>query len=198
MNNQPVSKKIMKPILAIRAAITAVLAVAASTFKDFVNGLRMLDFRPANGFRPGAAHPSTLTPRNHTRKTQDAALLVETALPAAASTTVNGAKIDTNAQSFREGDEYEILLELPALTTTQLPNAATLTGTIMASAASDGSSPDTLATVVLTGAGGVGAAANSVRVRVQRDTKRYIFGRTVSSGTYTDSSSKKSTISLNF
>lgn len=128
---------------------------------------------------------------------KDAELKKTRALPSAASQTVDGAAIDLGHGSF--GDfvaPAELKISAPAVTTTMLPNAATLTYSTIHSDNADLSSPSVLHSAALTqtGAGGVGAAADSVVVRPPVDVKRYVGLRIVSSATVTDSSSVSATL----
>ena len=100
---------------------------------------------------------------------QDSVYTSSTALPSATNGTV------TQAAGFdMEGGSKSDFLALaegvvtaPALNTTQLPNAATMTYNLIASATPNLASPTTVQAGILvqTGAGGVGAAAASNRVR---------------------------------
>jgi len=77
----------------------------------------------------------------------DAALYESKALPA------GGANADSDAITIPAGDRgrMKIGIKIPALTTTQLPDAETITVTLKIGTT-------TIGTVVMTGAGGVGAA----------------------------------------
>lgn len=116
------------------------------------------------------------------RNLRDADLRVTHVLPAAASTTIVTSGIDLGAltpQASRP-DGLELVFKVPALDATALPNTRTLTLTIEASDdPAFGSGVDVLATKVITGAGGVGAAADEARCGVQSNTKRYVRGKGV-------------------
>lgn len=97
----------------------------------------------------------------------DAALNVSGALPNGATTSTVVFDTATSNRADQSGRmEYEI--QAPALTTGQLADAATMTYAVLMSANADGSSPVLIYDKVLvqTGAGGVGAAANSARFRL--------------------------------
>jgi hypothetical protein len=97
---------------------------------------------------------------------RDADLRVTRALPGAASTTVTSTPIDLGAISADGARDVnaELVGKVAALNTTQLPDTRTVTLTIEASDDSAfGSGVDVLGTKVVTGAGGVGAAASELR-----------------------------------
>ena len=106
------------------------------------------------------------------------------ALPAAASTSTNSTAIDLgagdqSATSSTGGGPYvigtiELELNVPALSTTIVPNASTVTYSVQLSTTSNFAS---IATTILydtvTGAGGVGVAAYQQRVRLPSTAPRY-------------------------
>lgn len=100
---------------------------------------------------------------------RDAGLAKTLVLPSGAVTVTVATGLDvgpaTTQGQFVPNPDGDFLLESPILTTTQLPNAATIVYDIIGSANSNLSSPVVLGSSVLTvtGAGGVGAAAVSVR-----------------------------------
>lgn len=105
------------------------------------------------------------------------------ALPSAANTTVTAnTSLDTEASSIADFIAYcELLLTAPALNTTQLPNAATMTYNVVASANSNLAGAVVItggqSVIVQTGAGGAGAAAATGRIRLPSNigaTGRYI------------------------
>jgi hypothetical protein len=129
------------------------------------------------------------------RAVKDALLLKETALPAAASATVNGEAIDLG-----QGENvtpFDVVLELPELSTTELPDTKTLTTKIQDSA-DNSSFADlaTVATVVQTGAGGAGAAAVSRRFALPSNARRYIRAVATAGADTTDMSAKDMTLDL--
>lgn len=114
----------------------------------------------------------------------DVTLRSTLSLPNGAATTTSTA-IDlghgSNGGNFTDN---EFLLEVPAVNATQLPNTQTLTYSVVSSASSDLSSPTVhnAAQLVQTGAGGAGAAAAQVRLRLPSDCKRYVGIKCVKSG----------------
>jgi len=108
---------------------------------------------------------------------RDALLKVARALPNGAASVTSDA-IDLGVSS--KGNFLalvELLVTVPTLNVTELPDAKVMTYFLVESANSDLSSP----TVVLrlekltqTGAGGAGAAGATQRVRISTDSKRYI------------------------
>jgi hypothetical protein len=89
----------------------------------------------------------------------------------------SGAALDLGLTAF--GDfvaQAEFLLTAPALTTTEQPDAKTLTYDIIQSDNADLSSPVALypGVLVQTGAGGAGAAGGTFTFRVPVDVKRYV------------------------
>lgn len=117
---------------------------------------------------------------------RDAQLEVSRALPNGAGNATSAASIDTGVRSAAgrliAGCELEI--DAPALTTGELPNAATMTYDVVASDNADLSSPTIVASgwLVQTGAGGVGAAAAKKRWRPPTDSKRYYGLKATNSG----------------
>jgi hypothetical protein len=112
----------------------------------------------------------------HQRNLRDNDLRVTRALPGAASTTVTSTPIDLGANgSFSSRDNnLELVGKVAALNATQLPDTRTVTLSIEASDdPAFGSGVDVLASKVLTGAGGAGAAADEVRAGIASFTKRY-------------------------
>ena len=93
---------------------------------------------------------------------KDAQVKNTRALPAAASSTVDGAGLDLGHGSF--GDfvaQAEFKLSAPAVNATMAPDTRTFTYSIIHSDNADLSSPSVLysSVIVQTGAGGAGAAA---------------------------------------
>lgn len=101
---------------------------------------------------------------------RDASLKQTVALPSAANGNVNAATgLDMEVTAASDFVALtEVFVSAPALNTTQLPNAATMTYNLIASASANMASPTTLQASVLvqTGAGGTGAAAATDRVRL--------------------------------
>jgi hypothetical protein len=114
------------------------------------------------------------------RQTQDALLTVTRALPGSGA-TVTSTSLDlgqTTADCVNES--IDVLLTVPAVPS--LANAETLTTTFQDSADNSTFAAITgIATFVLTGAGGVGVAASSRRVKLPPATRRYIRASIVGS-----------------
>ena len=118
------------------------------------------------------------TKRAFQRNLRDKDLLKSFVLPAAASTTVISAIIDTDLRTAQGSfpDGVEAVVKTPALSTTIIPNAATATLSIEQSddLAFGAGLVDILATVVSTGAAGAGVAAAEARAMLGMGTKRYL------------------------
>jgi hypothetical protein len=89
------------------------------------------------------------------------------------------AEIDTGDRTDRGvlPDGVELVVAIPALTTTIVPDTRTVT--LVAEAASDVAftTPVTLGSKVLTGAGGAGTDAAELRVSLPVDVDRYVRGK---------------------
>lgn len=111
---------------------------------------------------------------------KDVALQVTRALPNAATTVKPAAGLDigpiTSQGQFAPCIEGELLLEAPALTVTELPNAATVIYDIIESANADLSSSTIVAKAAITqtGSGGAGAVAATFRHRPKIGSARYL------------------------
>lgn len=128
---------------------------------------------------------------------KDTALKVTKALPAA-NANVNSASIDLGAAApgiSLEGVELDVAIEaLPSLA-----DAGTCTVTVQDSA-DDATfvAVAGLATLVSTGAGGVGAAAKSRRIRLPANVRRYVNVNTAVSNGGGDNTAKVVTAQLVF
>jgi hypothetical protein len=113
------------------------------------------------------------------RNIKDADLIKSIALPAAASNSVVTDYIDTGARTaFGSAPvDVDLVLTVPALSTTILPDTRTATLTIEESDDSAFGSSTTIATLVMTGAGGVGAAAAELRRNLSTNSLRYVRGK---------------------
>ena len=132
---------------------------------------------------------------------RDAALIKEDALPAGASTTVNGTALDLQTASGQNSARLapvELLLSAPALTTTMLPDSRTMTYSLQCDEDSAFGSPRTLVAscIVQTGGSSAGAAADTYRMKLPSDCERYVRAVAVSGASVTDSSSKKMKLEL--
>lgn len=115
------------------------------------------------------------------RNLQDAALTVAVALPASAGTVVTPA-INLSTGPFSDFvAECDYVLPIPALSTAQLPNSATVTYTVQLAAPSDSGfgSPATVQTYTQTGAGGAGAAAQTPRFRLPSTAQGFLRAQAV-------------------
>lgn len=114
----------------------------------------------------------------------DAALRKSKALPnGAASITSDAIDLGQGPGAANVAD-YEIYLEAPALNATQLPNTQTMTYDLVTSANADMSSPTVVqaGALVQTGAGGVGAAAAEIGLRLPLEAERYVGVKATNSG----------------
>lgn len=129
-----------------------------------------------------------MTPQAFSRNLRDAQNIYSITLPAAASTSTTSSTVDVAGPSGGVPPEtIELLLEVPALNTTIVPDTKTVTYIIEASTASDMSSPVTLFTLTQTGAGGAGVGAVAQRVRVPAGL-RYAHGKVTFGANTTDGS----------
>ena len=127
----------------------------------------------------------------------DAALTpASLALPSAASTTVNSASIDLNAVTpFHAEVEFELVSASASLDSTALPNGETITY-VVAESTDDSTftAVYTLDEATMTGAGGAGDTANTVRFRLPSDISRYIRIQATTSGSSGDCSAASLTV----
>jgi len=143
------------------------------------------------------------TPSPQSLNVRDASMAKENALPAAASTTVNGTAMDLGPLTgiSSRSENVEALLSAPALTTTILPDTRTMTYSLEACADSAfGSGVVTLAgsCIVQTGAGAAGAAAATFRAKIPGNCPRYLRAKAVSGASTTDASAVKMKLELLF
>lgn len=129
-------------------------------------------------------------------------LLIQTAALSngAGATQITGYDLGHTASKLgRNLANFEVLIEMPALTTTELPNAETYTMSIEESVDAAFSSPVIRNANVMQqlGAGGAGAAAKSVRVRLPTDILRFFRIKGTKTGTG-NVSAKSMTVSLIF
>jgi hypothetical protein len=132
---------------------------------------------------------------------RDALMKGTRALPAAASSTVDGAAIqlDNSSRGHFPGN-VEFKLNAPAVNTTMAPDTRTFTYSIIHSDNADLSSPSVLmpSVIVQTGAGGAGAAAASYQGRLPANVKKYVGARVISGASTADASSVAATLELLF
>lgn len=132
-------------------------------------------------------------------RVKDANLIKTKALPNGA-TTVYSDPLDIGRKTSAGNAlaEVELLIEAPALSTTELPDGQTMKYNVQACALSDFSSGAYYVAkevLVQTGAGGAGAAAASARFRLPSDCVRYVRVAAVNSGTG-NASGKSMTVSV--
>ena len=128
------------------------------------------------------------------RNIKDAAHIVTRALPTADG-TVTSSDIDLGADSY-QGENFELSIEVPALSAVLLPSADTLTITVQAGAAA---APTTTLNLVkvITGTGST-IAAHEIRFRLPSDCPRYLNVKFVAAGGTGDQSGVSATIALRF
>ena len=129
----------------------------------------------------------------------DAKLKREKALPnGAGSVNTDGIDLGHNASGAFLA-RCEFLLTAPALTTTELPDAQTMTYIVQHAWQSDFSDAATLLNnvIVQTGAGGAGAPTAELRFCVPSDVRRHVRARATKSGAG-NASGKSMTLDLLF
>jgi hypothetical protein len=129
----------------------------------------------------------------------DMELRTSRALPTGASAvTATGLDLG-HGTTGRNVADYEFLLTAPALAVGQLANGSTMTYAIVTSANSDMSSPTVInsAALVQTGAGGAGAAGNTLRFRLPTNCQRYVSVRATNSAA-ADASAASYTLEMKF
>jgi hypothetical protein len=130
---------------------------------------------------------------------QDASLNpVPFALPNAAAGTVTSAVIDLGVDVFKP-KEVELDLAIPALSTVIAPDTKTFALIIETSTTANFAAiANTIANKVLTGAGGAGIPAQSVRSRLPSNCERYVRGKVVSGANTTDASALNAALTARF
>jgi hypothetical protein len=131
------------------------------------------------------------------RKIKDAEFVVNRALPTADGTVTSA---DFDFESAGHGffpENTSLIIEVPELTSTNLPNADTLTITVQGGSAA---TPTTSLNIVrvITGAGGVGASAVTWFIRLPSDCPRYINVKFVAAGGTGDISASTATVALRY
>lgn len=130
---------------------------------------------------------------------KDASLIQTKALSnGAGSASIDGFDLGISADADFVSD-MELEIEAPALTTSALPNAQTMTYSVEHDDASDFSSAVELAdqVIVQTGADSAGADAVTKRFRLPTDVKRYVRVKATKGGTG-DASGASMTVSACF
>jgi hypothetical protein len=128
------------------------------------------------------------------RNIKDTNLVVTRALPEADG-TVTSSDIDLGADTYK-GENYELSIEVPALSATLLPNADTLTITVQGGASATPTTSLNLVAVI-TGTGST-IAAQELRFRLPSNCPRYINVKFVAAGGTGDQSGVSATIALRF
>lgn len=134
------------------------------------------------------------------KQCKDAALQESFALPNGAATTAQATGFDLgNSDKGDLGGACELLIEAPALAVGELADADTMTYDVYHDDADDFGSEELLhsAALVQVGAGGAGAAADSVQVALPGAVKRYVRVKATGDGVL-DASGKSCTASLVF
>ena len=128
------------------------------------------------------------------RNIKDAAHIVTRALPTADG-TVTSSDIDLGADSY-QGENFELSIEVPALSAVLLPSADTLTITVQAGAAA---APTTTLNLVkvITGTGST-IAAQEIRLLMPSECTRKLNVKFVDAGGTGDQSGVSATIALRF
>jgi len=133
------------------------------------------------------------------RNIQDASLNPAAfALPAAASSSTTSAAIDLGTDTFKP-ENVELDLAIPALSTTIAPDTRTVTLIAETSTTSNFSAvAQTIASKILTGAGGAGISATSVRCRLPSNCERYVRFKVTFGASTTDGSALNATGTIRF
>jgi hypothetical protein len=120
------------------------------------------------------------------------------ALPAAASTSTTSTTLDLGNDAYKTPN-LELGFSVPALSSTIVPNASTVTYLIESSTTSNFSAiSQTLFTETLTGAGGAGVAANTRKARLPSDCARYVRFKITFGASCTTGAAVSFTPSVNF
>lgn len=134
------------------------------------------------------------------RNIQDASLNPAAfALPASASTSTTSAVIDLGTDTY-DNETFELDLAIPALNATIAPDTRTVTAIIETSTTSNFAAIDaTIFSKILTGAGGVGIAAQTgLRCRAPSNCARYVRAKVTFGASTTDGSAVSATFSIRF
>lgn len=115
------------------------------------------------------------------RNVKDAGQYQTDATMPTADATVYSQDFNLGAGAYK-GEHYEFIVKLPSVTVTHLPDADTLTVSICAGAAAAPTTAILPSIHVVTGAGGAGAAASEIRVRLPSDCPQYVRARVVAAG----------------
>ena len=113
-------------------------------------------------------------PNEFSRNIQDADLTVPATIPATATDAFTAdINLGTNSKAFLT-EEHELEIAFPAFTVGQLANNANVTAVVLNGPAASPTGTALGISRVVTGAGGVGAAATSFRVRLPANTQQFL------------------------
>jgi len=130
------------------------------------------------------------------RKIKDATYVINRALPTADG-TVTSSDIDLESVGYGFSPENMALtIDVPALTSTHLPSADTLTITVQSGAAVTPTTTTNLVKVI-TGTGST-IAAQTITFRLPPDVSRYVNVKFVAAGGTGDISGQTATVALRF
>lgn len=122
--------------------------------------------------------------------------LLESVTMPEADATVYSADIDLGL-----GDKVtdaELTITIPDMTTTHLPDADTLTVTVLNGAAASPTGELLSMQEVFTGAGGAGASGRTIRYAIPTSALQYLRVKIVAAGGTGDMSALSATVQLNF
>lgn len=132
---------------------------------------------------------------------RDANLIKSDAMPNGASTTKAGTALDLGNALTARGvrlAECELLLTMPALSTTMAPDTRTMTYSIESSSTSTFDAATTLWSLQKAGASGAGIAADTFRMKIPSNCDRYVRAKAVSGASTTDASTVSMKLELLF
>ena len=130
------------------------------------------------------------------RKIKDANYVITRALPTADG-TVTSSDIDLESVAYGFSPEnMSLVIEVPALTATNLPSADTLTITVQSGSAASPTTTTNLVAVI-TGTGST-IAAQDITFRLPPGVGRYVNVKFVAAGGTGDISAKTATVALRF
>lgn len=134
------------------------------------------------------------------RNLQDASLNTATfTLPSALSLSVTSAAVDLGTDVF-DNENFELELDIPALSTTIAPSAATAAVTYIIETSTTSTFAAVARTIMSKSIAGstVGIAAVGLRCRVPSDCERYVRGKVTFGATTTDASALNAILTLRF
>lgn len=135
------------------------------------------------------------------RNIQDAAVNPSSTftLPSATALSTTSAAIDLGADNFKTG-EFDLCLEVPALTSTMAPSGSTAGVTYLWESSATSTFASVARTIVSQNIAGstVGVAATELRTRVPGNCERYVRAKVTLGATATDASTLAGTASVRF